>query len=234
MTSVVAAVSVLVIAAAGGLLPSRARAAIVSAGSTDTAISFDVEVEEDAGELSAVLYNDFTRRVFPLTEGSNSLTAGDLTPGMRYTVAVVRPSALGDLTVDERAVETSLTPPVTQWLGIEHECTCNVDGYFHFTMDFRDENDRWSDFRATLTDTEGHVSECVFTDDLHGDRKIDMHLVGLESLGVEFDVDHGDQRIDVAIRAGLTGSTATFTVICRTSDPSDPGELVLYTAQVKI
>lgn len=211
MTCVVAAASVVVIAAAGGLLPSRAQAAIVSSGSTDTAISFDVNVEEDAGELSAVVYNDFTRRVFPLAEGSNSLTAGDLTPGMRYTVAVVKPSALGEMTVDQRTVETSATPPVTEWLGIEHECTCNVDGYFHFTMDFRDENNWWSDFRATLTDAEGHVSECVFTGDLHG-----------------------DQRIDVAIRAGLTGSTVTFTVTCRTSDPSAPGELILYTAQVKI
>lgn len=171
-----------------------------------------MDVKKSGGDLSAVVYNDFTRRSFPLTEGENSFTAADLTPGMRYTVAVVMPSALGDITLDERAVSTKELPPVTSFLGIEHECTCDVDGYFHFTMSFQDENGWWSRFRATLTDAYGNVSECVFSDDLQG-----------------------DQRIDVAVRAGLLGRTATFTVSCETSDPSAPQkELVLYTAEVKI
>ncbi len=209
---VVAVAAVLVMAAAGGLLPPRAEASIVSAESTDSAISFDVDVEKSGGELSAVVYNDFTRRTFPLAEGPNQLTAGELTPGMRYTVAVVMPSALGDITLDERPVATSASPPVTRWLGIQHECTCNVDGYFHFTLSFRDDNGWWSHFRATLTDADGRISECAFTDDIQD-----------------------DQRIDVAIRAGLLGRTATFTVTCETADPSAPQkELVLYTAEVKI
>lgn len=208
----VVAAAVLVMAAAGGLIPPGADASIVSAESTDTDISFDVDVEKTGVELSAVVYNDFTSRTFPLAEGSNSLTAGDLTPGMRYTVAVVMPSALGDITLDRRPVSTGVSPPVTEWLGIEHECTCNVDGYFHFTMLFLDGNGWWSGFRATLTDADGRVSECVFTDDIQG-----------------------EQKIDVAIRAGLLGKTATFTVTCDTSEPSAPQkELVLYTAEVKI
>lgn len=208
---VVALASILVMAA-GGLLPPRAQAAIVSTTGTDTAITFDVDVTKSGGDLSAVVYNDFTRRSFPLTEGENSCTAADLAPGMRYTVAVVMPSALGDITLDERAVSTNELPPVTRFLGIEHECTCNVDGHFRFTMSFQDENGWWSHFRATLTDADGNVSECVFTDNLQG-----------------------DQRIDVAVRAGLLGRTATFTVTCETSDPSAPQKgLVLYTAEVKI
>lgn len=209
---VAALASILVMAAAGGLLPPRAEAAIVSTTGTDTAITFDVDVKKSGGDLSAVVYNDFTRRSFSLTEGENSFTAADLTPGMRYTVAVVMPSALGDITLDERAVSTKELPPVTSFLGIEHECTCDVDGYFHFTMSFQDENGWWSRFHATLTDAYGNVSECAFSDDLQG-----------------------DQRIDVAVRAGLLGRTATFTVSCETSDPSAPQkELVLYTAEVKI
>ncbi len=210
--AVVAVAAVLVMAAAGGLLPPRARASIVSASGTDTAITVDVDVTKASDDLACVVYNDFTRRSFPLAEGANTLTAGDLTPGMRYTVAVVMPSALGDVTLDEQTVTTSRLPPVTRFLGIEHECTCNVDGYFHFTMSFLDENGWWTHFRATLTDEAGNVSECVFTDDLLG-----------------------DQRIDVALRAGLLGRTATFTVTCETSDPDAPQkELVLYTAEVKI
>lgn len=209
---VVAVAAVLVMAAAGGLLPPRAQASILSADGTDTAITVDVDVAESVDDLACVVYNDFTRRSFPLAKGENTFTAADLTPGMRYTVAVVMPSALGDITLDERTVSTSLLPPVTRFLGIEHECTCNVDGYFHYTMSFRDENGWWSHFRATLTDENGNVSECVFTGDLQG-----------------------DQRIDVALHAGLLGRSATFTVTCETSDPSAPQrELVLYTAEVKI
>ncbi len=209
---VVAVAAIIVMAAAGGLLPPRAEADIVFSDSTDTAITFNVDVTKSGGDLSALVYNDFTRRSFPLAEGENSLTAAELTPGMSYTVAVVMPSALGDITLDEQTVSTSELPPVTSFLGIEHECTCNVDGYFHFTMSLVDENGWWDNFRATLTDEDGRVSECVFT-------------------GSPTD----EQKIDVAIRAGLLGRTATFTVTCETSDPSaHQRELVLYTAKVKI
>ena len=41
-----------------------------------------------------------------------------------------------------------------------------------------------------------------------GARKIDMHILGLEALGVEFDVDHGD--IYASAPNGLTGTTVTL------------------------
>ncbi len=41
-----------------------------------------------------------------------------------------------------------------------------------------------------------------------GARKIDMHILGLEALGVEFDVDHGD--IHASAPHGLTGATVTL------------------------
>ena len=41
-----------------------------------------------------------------------------------------------------------------------------------------------------------------------GARKIDMHILGLEALGVEFDVDHGD--IYATAPNGLTGATVTL------------------------
>lgn len=71
---------------------------------------------------------------------------------MSCTVAVVMPSAQGNITPDERTVSAYELPPVTRFLGVEHECICNVDGYFHFTLSFVDENGWWDNFRATLTD----------------------------------------------------------------------------------
>lgn len=41
-----------------------------------------------------------------------------------------------------------------------------------------------------------------------GARKIDMHILGLEALGVDFDLDHGD--INATTPHGLTGSTVTL------------------------
>ena len=41
-----------------------------------------------------------------------------------------------------------------------------------------------------------------------GARKIDMHILGLQALGVEFDVDHGD--IYASAPNGLTGATVTL------------------------
>ncbi len=41
-----------------------------------------------------------------------------------------------------------------------------------------------------------------------GARKIDMHILGLEALGVSFDIDHGD--INATTPNGLVGSTVTL------------------------
>ena len=41
-----------------------------------------------------------------------------------------------------------------------------------------------------------------------GARKIDMHILGLQSLGVEFDLDHGD--INATTPHGLAGTTVTL------------------------
>ncbi len=41
-----------------------------------------------------------------------------------------------------------------------------------------------------------------------GARKIDMHILGLQALGVEFDVDHGD--IHASAPGGLVGTTVTL------------------------
>lgn len=111
-------------------------------------------------------------------------------------------------TMAERTVRTEAEAPVTQLLSVSHECTCNVDGLFHFTMEFVDEGRRWSDFSATLTDAAGNVAECVFTDDPHAPQTIGV------------------------VANGLVGNAAAFAIGCR--DAQSGEYITLYEAQVKI
>ncbi len=190
------------------------EADITALSVTDTRISYTVNVDSDEA-VELVVYNDFTRRNVSLLKGENEGEVTDLKPNVKYTVALVCKTFLSERTLEERSVLTDKTPsasPVTELYSVESECKCNVDGYFHFKLNFIDENNYWSDFEATLTDAFGNVSVCEFVGDVHD-----------------------EQKIDVTINAALRGTTATFTVVCRTSDPSAEQErVILYSRDVKI
>lgn len=184
------------------------EASITSLSATDTQIAYSVEVEEGAQGLMLVAYNDFTRREVALTEGVNEGTFEGLKPQMRYTVAV-EASGLGGTLAEERVTTLSAEEaPVTALYAVSHECTCNVDGCFHFTMDFVDGRGIWSDFSATLTDKNGTVSECVFSEDLAQEQSIDV------------------------IGAPLVGREAQFVITCL--DAAQGVRVTLYSATVKI
>ena len=149
-----------VVTAAAVLPANAAEAQIVDLGATDTVISYTVDVKEMSGPLKLVLYNDFSRREAELFAGENSGKFADLQPDMRYTVAIESGTAFGGIALEKREVST-LSPeevPVTELVSVSHECTCDVDGLFHFEMEFTDENGWWSAFEATLTDADGNVT----------------------------------------------------------------------------
>lgn len=177
------------------------NAEFLSLAATDEAVSYTVNVEGDK-QSELVLYNDFTRREVTLSSGENTGEISGLKPNMKYTVAVVYQSAVGEMTVVKDSVRTeekraaAAPVPVSAFYSVSHECTCNVDGYFHFTLDFIDENGYWSDFKATLEDAYGTVSTCNFTEDLHG-----------------------EQSIDVVLEARLSGNTARFTLSFKMDSP---------------
>lgn len=199
---------------AATLLPKNTSAEIISLTVTDTSISYTVNVSGD-DVLELVVYNDFTHRTESLTHGENDGKVEGLKPDIRYRVAVVCNSGFGNRTIAEKSVRTGKDAPaplVTELLSVEHQCTCDKDGYFHFTLNFTDGNGYWSDFTAKLTDSFGTVSSCKFNDDIHA-----------------------EQKIDVAVRAGLLGKTATFIVACKTTDPSAQTDaVILYEANVLI
>lgn len=129
---------------------------------------------------------------------------------MSYSLKVVGKSGVISLDMAQKSVTTDTVAPVTKLYSVESECTCNVDGYFHFTMHFMDENGWWSDFEATLTDRYGTVSECVFTEDVHGEQRIEV--------GSDF-----------------KGNTATLVITCLSTENAPEGErITLYKTEVKI
>lgn len=188
----------------------------VSASASDTTV--DYFVTTDGEGLSVVLTNDLTRREFPLKQGENNGVFADLKPGLQYTVAVVSEQFYGERVLAQTTVRTLTQPPppvhvpVSEFRSLTSKCMCGIDGYFHFTMDFIDEKGCYSDFAASLTDAFGNTSQCVFSDDLHA-----------------------EQRIDVALSGNLLGSTATFVLTCTyTDDDGNVSTLTLCDQTVKI
>lgn len=206
-------VAATVVVAAGAVMLSQPDvSAEIAAQATDVAVTYEIEIISEKA-LEVVLYNDFTRRVFPLEQGANHGVFENLHPDVEYTLAVVGNFGFGERRLSEKKVRTSALPPpppVTEWRGVEHECRCYLDGYFYFRMDFIDENGYYSDFRATLTDVDGNVSVCTFGEDLHD-----------------------WQRIDVAGEAALLGNSADFRISCHTSENGGE-EKLLYQTTVKI
>lgn len=207
--AVVASVAVVAVSASADI-----SAEFVSLSVTESSVSYAVNFQGDR-EAELIVYNDFTRRRVALENGENAGEFTGLKSDMKYTVAVVYRGSFGEKTVTEQSVRTDKYPapaPVTEIYSVEHECTCNIDGYFHFTLHFIDENAYWTEFEASLEDAYGNVSYCLFNEDVHA-----------------------EQVIDVALQAGLLGNSATFTVACKTSAPdAESDTLVLYSATVVI
>lgn len=168
---------------------------------TDTAVSYNIVLENWSGkEYDLVLYNDFTERTEKLASENFSGEQDGLKPNMTYTLAVKS----GIKTLAETTVKTmrSEDMPVTQFNSVSRACACSVDGTFHFTMNFIDENGWWTDFKATLTDFSGNVSECVFTEDLHGLQTIEV------------------------TDSPLLGTSATFRITCTSYENNPDGETI--------
>ena len=200
LASVFVVATVAVVAGTAMLSESDAAAEIVRVDATDTAVSYEVVVStEGEEELSVILYNDFTRRSFPLASGVNSNVFEDLRADVEYTVAVVGNFGFGEKTLAERKIRTAAYPahvPVTQWYGMEWQCRCAKDGNFWFRMDFLDEQGLWTEFEATLADNYGNTLTCTFGEDLHDWQKI--YVLG-----------------------GFLGSDGTFTVTCLSSETGE-------------
>lgn len=55
---------------------------------------------------------------------------------------------------------------------VEMWCSCQVNGYYNFKINFSDPLGKFTDFEAYIEDGEGNIATCEFTDDLHEAQKI--------------------------------------------------------------
>lgn len=174
-------------------------------------VSFDSLPEEN--ELSIVVStpNGNTLSEQPVEDEIVSGSVEDLLPGYRYEIFVKD----GDFTLASRVVtmENILT---TELSGVEHECFCAVDGTFHFRLlGLKDENNYWSNYRATLTDEFGNSSSCDFSSDPSAEHTLAVN------------------------DAGMRGNRAHLKITCWSSEPDEnggrePRERVLYENDVNI
>ena len=56
--------------------------------------------------------------------------------------------------------------------SVDMWCSCGVDGYYNFQINFTDPLEKFRNFEAYIEDEKGNVSTCVFTDDLHEAQRI--------------------------------------------------------------
>lgn len=87
--------------------PANVSAKIEELWATDTGIGYVVNVEKGAPKL--VVYNDFTMRVQPLSEGDNLGSIDNLKPEMTYTIALKIKGNFGDQTISKTTIRTQKT-----------------------------------------------------------------------------------------------------------------------------
>ncbi len=165
---------------------------------TDTVIEYVLSIENAEDEQVSILVmtpNGNTVNEQIAEEDIVTGTVTGLNAGARYEIVVKSDGT----TLTSRGV-TMATKRTTALRGIETECRCAVDGTFHFTLDFIDENGYWSDFKATLTDDFGNTSSCDFSD-----APREEHSLAVED-------------------AGMHGNHAVLRVTCTTTAPDEEGD----------
>ena len=92
---------------------------------------------------------------------------------------------------------------------VEGYCNCGVDGYYYFTMNFKDDAGLFSNFEAYIIDDfyestseqdkAKHISYCTFSDNLHEEQRIFvLDLQGSRgTLVIKYNKDGVEDKIEV-------------------------------------
>lgn len=108
-----------------------------------------------------------------------------------------------------------------EFKGVEGHCECGVDGYYYFTMDFKDEGGLFKDFEAYIVDTfydeedenkDSHIAYCTFNDNLHSEQRIFVgSLQGSNGrLFIKYKTADGVQHVVKDTEDGLDGIKITM------------------------
>lgn len=143
---------------------------------TDTSVSYNLYINDPSlADLDLILRNDFTTRRVDIQSEEISGTFENLVPKMEYIMQIVMPGSFGSEKVIASMNVKTLSEEdyrTARFNAVDAECRCNVDGYFHFTMDFVDNLNVFKNFKAYIEDEEGNQIYCELTQNLHEEQKI--------------------------------------------------------------
>lgn len=155
----------------------------------DYNISFNsVEVSEnmiwygidvgDVEDLKIRIYNDGYVYEVEASSGENYGEFFDLEPDTEYKLAVCDEDVIKEIKVKTAAPHRVFTTPLED-ITVTYECKCNVDGCFHFKINFEDTEYVYYNFEAYLMDVYENSSECYFSGAYNEEQVIDVtELVG--------------------------------------------------------
>lgn len=153
----------------------------------DTYIDYNLELTEYVDDLTIVLSNDFTNRKVSVTDANEKGSFNDLKMDTSYTISVVKKTTFSKETLIKEKLKTSkYIERTTKFNSVTYECKCSIDGYFYFSMDLIDENNFFSNYKATLTDSYGNTSSVEFSNP-NVEQKIEVYEHGIK--GEEDSVD---------------------------------------------
>ena len=141
---------------------------IVEASENNVFYAVDVG---DIDNLEIKIYNDGYEYTVKAEPGMNEGVFEELESNTEYKLAVCDKGKV----VDEVPVKTweYIEPYATaiEDITIDYECKCNVDGYFHFKINYEDNYGAYYNFEAYLIDEYERVSYCDFRN-LYSDEQI--------------------------------------------------------------
>ncbi len=196
-TAVVAFISYSVISSSG-LINLSMDAKINSVEFVDDGLDYDINVFDVkiSNEIYfSILYNEDEVMKYSVDINNDDTYSGELTGhfafsdidlekeldaangNLIYTVRLCGNTGLIDRTYDSWVVE--INDLVSEFKSVTYEYQYDTTGYFVFQMDYIDNYGQFSDFKAYLSDSNGHVSYCNFTNNYHDEQKISV--IGIDS-----------------------------------------------------
>lgn len=151
-----------------------------SVEASENMIWYNIDVG-DLDDLTIKLYNDGYEYEVSATSGENFGEFFELEADTEYNLAVCDEKVLKEIKVKTLAPHEVIVTDIED-IKVTYECKCNVDGCFHFKIEYEDTEYTYYGFEAYLMDCNENVVYCDFIYPYNEEQKIDItSLVGGEN-----------------------------------------------------
>ena len=168
------------------LTGTRPAVNFIEYGASEGMVYYNIEIGE-ADNLSIRLYNDKYTYENEAFSGENFGEFYEIEDGETYMLAVCGDPVYGNDVISEvevylpkrfsEEVEDILTP--IDEIEVVYECMCNIDGCFHFKIEYVDTMYRYYDFRVRFIGEEGDEIEFYLNYPYNSEQKIDVSEINL-------------------------------------------------------